>query len=96
MGSPKVTLGSPPVSPFCINVENLEGKRTFSQLDGKAILQEELFLFAIKNYGFPVGERWVKFPNVMQWMVERRTILFFKLLSINREIVLTLRTYVLV
>ena len=71
MGSPKVTLGSPTISPVCINVESLEGKSTFSQLDWKAILEEELFLFAIKNYGLHVGERWVKFPNVMQWMAER-------------------------
>ena len=29
LGSPKVTLGSPTVSPFCINVKDLEGRRGF-------------------------------------------------------------------
>ena len=29
LGIPKVTLGSPTVSPFCINVKDLEGGRGF-------------------------------------------------------------------
>ena len=36
LGSPKVTLGNLTVSPFCINVESLEGKGAFSQLDMKS------------------------------------------------------------
>ena len=38
LGIPEVTLGSQIVSPFCINVESLEGIGAFSQLDRETIL----------------------------------------------------------
>ena len=59
-----------PISSFCIKVGNIEKGMDFFPIRLEDILEEELLPFAIKDFSFPVGERAVKFPNVVPWMAE--------------------------
>ena len=89
-------MGSPAVSSFCINIENLEEERAFSQLDMKSDIVRRTTFFCNKELLFAC---WRKIGGTFKcYAVDcgKMNYFFFQLLSINREIVLTLKAYVLV
>ena len=96
LGIPKVTLGSPTVSPFCIKLESLEGKWTFSQLDWWRHIVRRTISFCKKKLQFAC---WRKLSGIFKCCAMdllKRNYFVFSFVSINYEIVLTLWTYVLV
>ena len=72
LGSPKVTLGSPTVSPFLYKCRRLRRNRGFFPVRHvKRYCKKNYFFFAIKNHCLPIGKRVVGLSNVMLWIAER-------------------------
>ena len=89
-------MGSPTVSSFCINIGNLEEQRDFSQLDMKSDIVRRTTFFCNKELLFAC---WRNIGGAFKCYVVdcgKMNYFFFQLLSVNHEIVLTLRAYVLV
>ena len=60
-----------PFNSFWYKCNRLRRERGFFPSKTGGNIVRRTISFAIKNYSLPVGERDVKFPNVMQWMAER-------------------------
>ena len=71
VGKPKGHFGQP--NQFLLLYKNRKRReeRGFFPVRLEDILKEELLPFAIKDFSFPVGERVVKFPNVVPWVAGR-------------------------
>ena len=96
MGSPKVTLGSPTVSPFCISREDLEGKKDFFPVRLENNIVRRTISLCNKELWFACWRKMGEISKCYAVDGGKMNYFVFQLLSINREIVLTLRTYVLV
>ena len=98
MGSPKVTLGSPTVSPFLYKCRRLRRNRGFfPELDMKSDIVRRTTFFCNKESLFAC---WKKSGGTLKcYAVDCRKMKYFvfsSFVSINCEIVLTLGAYVLV
>ena len=60
-----------PFFAFCIKLGKRDKERDFFPSNTGGPIVRRTTSFYNKDFSFPIGERAVKFPNVMRWMAER-------------------------
>ena len=85
-------MGNPIVLPFCINIEDLERKRAFSQLDMKSNIVRRTISLCNKEILFACWRKIVGTFKCCAMDGGKMNYFVFLAFSINCEIILTLMT----
>ena len=97
LGSPKVTFGHPnSLASFCINVEGVERERDFFPVRMKRDVVRRTISLCNKELWFSCWRKMGEISKCYAVDGGKMNYFVFHALSINREIVLTLRTDVLI